>query len=238
MIQLRPLQAAYALAAGDTINERVKAHGELPAAMRDEYATWGAAHAALAAAGQPTGLDARKVDPFLDRAAVLPAKVAQLIVDAYADSPVELSQAQLQRLADARVVVAAYDTDLRKLVSIPYVEEWAAVQKLLTALSSDAATQQAMARLGLVAEVEHARALHALYGRALGIGAAAEPTADGALEASWNNAFLDLYVAAHHLGRKQPGLLELFAAPYAEQLGRQVGVNRGPRKPSPEGPTS
>lgn len=239
LLNLRPLEAPYALATGNTIIERVKKHGALPDGARDDYRDWQETHRALAAGAgaAPRGPDARRIDPFVDRAILLAAKTCQNIVDAYSNVPVPLDDEQRQRLDDARLVLESFDDDLRALVSIPFVEEWAAVRDVLHDLVDDTRVARAVARLGLTSDVRLAQKLHELYGRSLGIGTGAPTTDEETKLRAWNDAFSSLVVAAQHHDRKHPGLLALFADPYQEQLTRQQGAARPARKRAPVEPT-
>jgi hypothetical protein len=231
VLSARPLSTPYAMAVGDAVLARVKAFGKLPADTKDDYESWREAHQRLGAAAAPAGPDARALDPFVDRAVLAPAKACQAIVEAYEGVPVELDDAQRRRLDDARAVLAIYGDDLRAIVTVPYVEEWNAVRDVLVRFASEPGLAAALKRLGLEPDVALARALHARYGAALGIGAADVGGDDEAARlAAWNEAFARLLVAATYLGRKTPGLLELFAEPYEAHLAKQREVSARARR--------
>jgi hypothetical protein len=224
VLSARPLSAPYAMAVGDAVLARVKAFGKLPADAKDDYEAWRDAHQRLGAVAAPAGPDARALDPFVDRAVLAPAKACQAIVEAYEGVPVKLDDAQCRRLADARAVLAIYGDNLRAIVTVPYIEEWNAVRDLLARFAGEPALAAAIKRLGLEHDVALARALHARYGAALGIGAGADGDDEAARLSAWNEAFARLLVTATYLGRKTPGLLALFAEPYEAQLAKQRAV--------------
>ncbi|RYE92467.1 MAG: hypothetical protein EOO75_06650 [Myxococcales bacterium] len=238
LLKLRALEAPYALATGNTVIERVKTFGALPEGSRDDYKHWLETHRTLvASAGAAAKVpDARRVDPFVDRAILLAAHACQNIVDAYTDVPLPLDDDQRQRLADARLVLESFDADRRKLVGIPFVEEWSAVRDVLHDLIDDPTVAKAVARLGLTSDVRLARKLHELYGRSLGIGTGAPATDEEAQLIAWNESFSSLVVAAQHHDRKHAGLLSVFADPYQEHLTRQQGAARPTRKRTPDAP--
>jgi hypothetical protein len=224
VLRLRPLVGPYAIAAGDAILKRAAEFSRLPEEILGDFGKWRDAHHALADLVHPAGPDARIVDPFLDRAVLLPARICQQIIDAYTDAPVPLTEAQQQRIAAARLLLPVFGSDLR-LVNLPFVEEWVAVRDVIQRLGTQADLVAALALLGLGPDLELIKSLHAVYGEALGIGAQEAATPDQDIRiASWNATFQELMVAAQFLDRKAAGLITLFAAPYQEQLGRQQEV--------------
>jgi hypothetical protein len=220
---VRPLAAAYALAAGEAIVLRVEKHGKLPADLKEDYDGWHQRHLALAAI-RPQGPTAQFLDPFLDRAVLVAAHFCDLIIDAYVDVPVELDKVQRQRLADARLIRAAYPADLRDLTAIAYTKEWKDVRTLYLRLQNEPDLSAAMERLGLQHELALTIALHDAYGAALGISAETAGSPEARALADWNTAFAQLALTALHLGRRHPGLAELISAPYQEQLDKQAAA--------------
>jgi hypothetical protein len=225
VLKLRPLVGPYAIAAGDAILRRVTEFARLPDEIQADFGKWRDAHHALAEHIQPAGPDARIVDPFLDRAVLLPARICQQIIEAYSDVPVPLPEASGRRLAAARLLLPVFGSDLRSIVNLPFVEEWIAVRDLLQRLGTEPDLVAALALLGLGPDLELIKALHVVYGQALGIGAGESAAPDQEISiAAWNTSFQELMVAAQFLDRKAAGLINVFAVPYQEQLGRQQEV--------------
>ncbi len=225
VLKLRPLVGPYAIAAGDAILRRVSAFAKLPDEIQADFGKWRDAHHALGDLVHPAGPDARIVDPFLDRAVLLPARICQQIIEAYTDVPVPLAEAHQQRLAAAKLLLPVFGSDLRALVNLPFVEEWVAVRDVIKRLSSEPGLIAALSLLGLTADLELIKSLHSVYGEALGIAAQEASAPDQEIcIAAWNTSFQDLMVAAQFLDRKAAGLINLFATPYQEQLGRQQEV--------------
>lgn len=218
-IQVRPLLGPYAQAAGEMIRARVVSFGALPDALAEAHSTWEAAHDALGAA--PAGAGAQQIDPFVDRVVLLPAYICQEILRAYADVPIKLTERQAQRAADARTLLDAFGDDLRSLVNVPFIEEWAAVGDLLRRLREEQPLVAAIARLGLADDIDLCARLHAVYGQALGLSSDTPRDSREARVAAWNSAYRELLVGASFLERKHPGLLDVFAAPHAAQLRKQ-----------------
>jgi hypothetical protein len=216
------LDAPHASAAGTTIVANVASFGPLPGEMNEEYAAWLAAHQALQESVS-RAQKAHDIDPGLDRAVTAPAAICDEIQEAYERQSVTLSDGQHQRLADAVLVRSAFPSDLRKVVNVAYVVEWAAVRDILQKIDSSKELQEAIARLALGEDVDLIRALHGEYGKALGVTVATlSPEQDPALRlGSWNQSFRQLLVAAEFLSKTHKGLLEVFARPYSDQLARQ-----------------
>jgi hypothetical protein len=235
-IQVRPLLGPYALAAGEMVLARVKAFGELPPLLQESYATWLAHQQTLTLL--PDGPRVRFLDPFLDRALLLPAYLCQEIINTYADVPVPLSDSQRQRLEDARALVTLFGDDLRVLVNIPFVEEWAAARDILRRLSEDKGLADATKRLGLTDDVALCASLHEAYGKALGISLDVNKNSLERKVAEWNDSFRELLIGASFLERTVPGLYALFSEPHAEQLRKQqetLARQRSSRVEAPSG---
>ena len=227
-IRVSLLQAAYAVAAGTTIVQNVKHYGKLPATIQDEYNLWLETHKSLDAVET---LDARahELDPPLDRAIAAPANICDAIIAAYADTLVTLDAKQQQQFADATLIRGIFSDDLRKIINLPFTEEWVAVRQILQQVSSDKEVAAAVERLALGPLFALATTLHEAYGRALGVSVASLNQGEDTRLAAWNATIADLLIAARYLSKKNAGLYEVFSRPHEEQLARQQAAKPTPK---------